>query len=610
MLGAAVDDAQADPLTGLATRDQLMARLDALLPGGPSQAARPGLILVDLDRFRAMSDGLGPLVCDKLLARVGSRLQAIVPMATLLARVSGDGFGVLLDDGSDAVATAGRLLDFLGRPYSVKGHPITISARLGIAVADGHGDDANSIFHAANLALHHAQRSGGNRLQLFNMSMRQSAERRQALENDFRAAIALQRVELLRALNSEQFKVYYQPLLSLADNRLTGFEALLRWHHPERGLVSPDEFIPLAEEFGLISLIGEWVLRTACREAATWPVPKSGVPLKLAINVSPLQLRQGETLLAAIRVALAETGLSVDRLEIELTEIALADDVGDTLHAIRALGVKLVLDDFGTGYSSLSRLHKYPFSRLKIDRSFVAGNTPATDAVARRSSEGMVRAIAALGAGLGLDTVIEGVETPRQREIARLAGCTEMQGFLVSPPVLGAALPALIARLDFVPDRSANTPDADLYTLAYFSRSATPLRRNSLAAIDDILHISRTNNGKLGITGALLFGEGYFAQVLEGPLPAVEIIFEKIGLDTRHRDITILYNRPLLRRDFSGWSMACVGAIDIHRLPDDIHGVVDDGACCETALTGQQILEFMQALIRKYDGDAQLAPAG
>ena len=445
--------ADLDPLTGLATRHRLIERLGELVDDASSGTSAPGLILLDLDRFKTMNDGLGPLVCDTLLCRVAARLRSVVPDAALHARISGDGFAVLLHDGRDATAVAARLLDFMRRPYAIGGHPITLGASLGISLAGTDGGDAWSVLHAADLALHQAQQDGHDRIRRFDPSMQQRASQRQSLENDFRAAIALQQVELKRALKSQQFEVRYQPQVSLADGRVTGFEALLRWHHPERGLVSPGRFIPLAEETGLINLLGEWVLRTACRDAAAWPVPRHGVPLGIAVNVSPLQLRDGKALLAAIRAALDESGLPVERLEIELTETALADDIGDTLAAIRALGAKLALDDFGTGYSSLSRLHRHPFTRLKIDRAFVADLGGDNDADAERAGEWMVRGIASLGLGLGLDTIIEGIETPRQREIARLAGCTEMQGYLVSHAVPAADVANLIARLNLAVER-------------------------------------------------------------------------------------------------------------------------------------------------------------
>lgn len=446
-----VDDdgstAEIDLLTGLALRRGLFERLGKLLRDAPAAGERPGLILLDLNRFKKMNDALGPLICDNLLTRAAARLRSVAPDAALLARVSGNGFAVLLHDGSEADALAVQLLDFMCRPYAVSGHAITLGACIGVSTAGCNGNDALSVFHAADVALHQAQQDGRDSVRRFEPSMHERAARHQSLENDFRAAIALQQVELERALTSDQFEVHYQPQVSLADGHITGFEALLRWRHPERGLVSPSRFIPLAEETGLINLLGEWVLRTACRDAAAWPVPNNGERLRVAVNVSPLQLRDGAALLASIDKALDETGLAPNQLEVELTESALTDDIGDTLVAIRALGVDLALDDFGKGYSSLSRLHRYPFTRLKIDRSFVADLDFNNEVSRRRAGERMVRAIASLGLGLGLDTIVEGIETPHQREVARLAGCTEMQGYLVSRPVRSTDVRGLIARL-------------------------------------------------------------------------------------------------------------------------------------------------------------------
>jgi EAL domain-containing protein (putative c-di-GMP-specific phosphodiesterase class I) len=287
--------------------------------------------------------------------------------------------------------------------------------------------------------------------------MQERALGRRSLESDFRESIGLQHVELCRALKSQQFEVHYQPQVALADGRLTGFEALLRWNHPERGLVTPDQFIPLAEETGLIDLLGEWVLRTACREAAAWPVSDTGIPLRVAVNISPLQLRERRALLDMIENAIGESGLPVGRLELELTETALAGDIGDTLSDIRTLGADLALDDFGTGYSSLSRLHCHPFNRLKIDQSFVTDLGQEGESKAHHTSEWMVRAIASLGLGLGLETVIEGIETPHQRDVARQAGCTEMQGYLVSRPVPDTDVADLVSRLAALSNRKTLT---------------------------------------------------------------------------------------------------------------------------------------------------------
>jgi len=434
-----------DTLTGLATRRGLIERLEAML--AEEAATAPALILLDLDRFKAVNDSLGLLVGDALLCRVAQRIATVAPQAALLARISGDGFALLLSDAAAAPAVAAKLLDFIGRPFAVRGHAITVGASLGVAIGGEHGNDALTLLHAADLALHQAEREGRNQVRRFEPSMQQRALVRQALETDLRAAMAMQQAELRRALVAQQFEVHYQPQVALADGRLVGFEALVRWRHPVRGLVPPDAFIPLAEEIGLIDLLGDWVLRTACRTAAGWPRLADGSGPRIAVNVSPVQLRDGRGFLTAIQRALAESGLPPERLEIEITETALAGDVTDVLAGIRRLGVALALDDFGTGYSSLGRLRHHPFSRIKIDRSFVAGLDGGTDAADRHAGAWMIRAIASLGLGLGLDTVVEGIETEAQRALAAAAGCTEMQGYLVSRPLPEAEIPGFIQRL-------------------------------------------------------------------------------------------------------------------------------------------------------------------
>jgi EAL domain-containing protein (putative c-di-GMP-specific phosphodiesterase class I) len=292
--------------------------------------------------------------------------------------------------------------------------------------------------------------------------MQEQASSRQALETDLRAALALNKLDLRKTMAVDQFEVHYQPQVMVAGRRLFGFEALARWRHPVRGMVGPDQFIPLAEEIGLIGLLGDWVMRTACRTASAWPTPQHGPPLQVAVNVSPLQLRERRALVASIADALQASGLAPHRLEVEITESALIGDALETLQAIKALGVGLSLDDFGTGYSSLSQLSHYPFDRLKIDRSFVRDLPAACDpGVGPGGSTGvpagqrvtahaqwMIQAIASLGRGLGMATIAEGVETESQADLVSRAGVSEIQGYLVSRPVPESALAALIARLD------------------------------------------------------------------------------------------------------------------------------------------------------------------
>jgi diguanylate cyclase (GGDEF)-like protein len=432
---ALTEKADVDALTKLPTRHRLMEALTDLFGNAPF--ASPALILIDRDRFKSANDGFGPDVGDALLWRVAQRLIGLTKGATMLARVSGDGFGVLLEDSGGALRMAERVLEFVSRPYAVSGHSITLGASVGLAVAPHDGIDAPALFHSADLALHEAEHDRHSSLRCFESGMQTRAFHRRFLETELRTALAMQQVELRRALLSEQFEVHYQPQVRLADRRLTGFEALLRWRHPERGLIPPSEFIPVAEEIGLIGLLGDWVLRVACRDAAQWPVPSGGTPLRIAVNVSPLQLHEGTALLNAVRCALDESCLAAETLELEITETALTSDARELLHSVKKLGCQLALDDFGTGYSSLGRLRDLPFDRIKIDRSFMRDLEEFVPEHERRSALWMIRAIASLSTGLGLTTVAEGIETKQQATLAFDAGCTEMQGFLIS-----RALPA------------------------------------------------------------------------------------------------------------------------------------------------------------------------
>jgi len=447
-----------DPLTGLCSRSTLHRLLTATLAAARTGDPLPALLALDLDRFKAINDSTGIATGDGVLSRVARRIQGAVPPSATVARISGDEFAVLLPDGGNASDVASRLLELIARPYAVNGHAMTISVSIGVALATGCDQHADGLLQAANIALHLAEAEGKNRWCAFEPWMQERASSRQALEMDLRAALAVNKVELRKAMAVEQFEVHYQPQVDAKTLQLLGFEALVRWRHPVRGMVGPDQFIPLAEEIGLIGLLGEWVLRTACRTAATWPSAPHRKPLRVAVNVSPVQLRERRALVASIADALASSGLAAGQLEIEITESALIGDALDTLQGIKALGVGLSLDDFGTGYSSLSQLAHYPFDTLKIDRSFIR-ELPTGDASPAASAPHalwMLQAISSLGAGLGMSTVAEGVETAAQAALVREAGVTVVQGYLIARPTPEAELAALIRRLDFGPPPGAS----------------------------------------------------------------------------------------------------------------------------------------------------------
>ena len=417
-----------DTLTGLANRASLNKRLTEVLASSGRDSPSVAVVCIDLDRFKTVNDTLGHAVGDALLTKVAERLRSVSREGDMVARLGGDEFAILQVDGRQpqaAEALAARLVDLIGRSYLVDDHMLNIGASVGIAVSRVHGDDADSLLQHADLALYRAKVDGRGRFRFFQQGMDAEMQVRRLLEIDLRRALAL-----------KEFELVYQPQINLDSGTLVGFEALLRWRSPTRGLVSPAEFIPLAEEIGLIASIGEWVLLTACREAASWSRPVS-----IAVNVSPMQFR-GTELAKVVTSTLAATGLLPSRLELEITEGALLDNttkVLQVLHDLKALGVRVSMDDFGTGYSSLSYLQKFPFDKIKIDQSFVRGSDDSTDANA------IVRAVAALGASLGIMTTAEGVETDEQLARMRAGGCTEVQGYLTGRPIPAGEAAALLS---------------------------------------------------------------------------------------------------------------------------------------------------------------------
>jgi len=427
---AGVPTERTDSLTGLSDRQWFRERVATMLTA-PDQTDQVAVLMIDLDRFKAINDSHGHPVGDALLQTVARRLRSAVRDGDVVSRLGGDEFAVAMPVGAAAEALGVRLVDLLSRPYLLDGHVAVISASVGVARGPQDGADTAALVRAADLALYQAKEDGRHAVRVFEQGMDTRARARHLLLDDLRRALALQ-----------QFEVHYQPQINLTSRELVGFEALVRWRHPEHGLVPPDRFIPLAEEMGLIVGIGEWVLRTACREATSW-----ARQLTVAVNVSAKQLADRDRLPRVVQAALAATGLAAQRLEVEITESALVRHEKEALHilhALRAMGVRVSMDDFGTGYSSLSQLRSFPFDKLKIDRSFVRDLSGSDEAVA------VVRAIAALGASLGMTNTAEGVETVEQEAMIRADGCTDMQGYLISRPVPAGDVAALIERFGAV----------------------------------------------------------------------------------------------------------------------------------------------------------------
>jgi diguanylate cyclase (GGDEF)-like protein len=385
---------------------------------------------LDLDNFKQVNDTMGHPVGDGLLVAVADRLSACVREVDTVARLGGDEFAIIqlgARQPDDAEVLAARIVAAFLQPFEVGGHQIMTGVSIGVAVAPGDGASYETLMRDADIALYLAKTEGGGRVRFFEAEMDSRIHIRRLLELDLQVAIS-----------RKEFELYYQPLVSLITDKIIGFEALLRWHHPVRGLVSPMDFIPVAEETGMIVTIGEWVLHTACFEAENWPDD-----ITVAVNLSPVQFKKGD-LVGTVQAALAASGLRPDRLELEITEsVFLRDTVGTltALRQLRAMGIGVALDDFGTGYSSLSYLHSFPFSKIKIDQSFVR------DLMTNHESMSIVRAVTGLGKSLGIKTIAEGVETREQLDKLRDKGCDEVQGYFFSRPRPASEVPALIEKL-------------------------------------------------------------------------------------------------------------------------------------------------------------------
>jgi len=413
--------ARHDALTQLPNRVQFldeMSSAEAAIARGDKVA----VLCIDLDHFKGVNDTLGHALGDKVLQQASARLWGATRENDVLARLGGDEYALLLrdvDKPADAAAIAERIVKVMGQPFSIEGHQVVIGASVGIAMAPQDGETADELVKNADLALYKAKNEGRSTFHFFEAGMDAAIQKRRSIEQGLRLALA-----------RNELRLVYQPLVGLAENRVTCLEALLRWDS-ERGTVSPAEFIPVAEETGLIVPIGEWVLREACQQATKWPEQ-----VRVAVNLSVVQFKN-KRLFETVEGVLRETGLKPTRLELEITEsLLLADNEPTlkTLHKLRAIGVRISMDDFGTGYSSLSYLRSFPFDKIKIDRSFMR------DLKSKGDSLAIIKAVIGLGHSLGMSTTAEGIETEEQLTAVREQGCNEVQGFLFSPPVSAAAV--------------------------------------------------------------------------------------------------------------------------------------------------------------------------
>jgi diguanylate cyclase (GGDEF)-like protein len=406
--------ARHDVLTDLPNRVLLRERLEHELKR-VKRGECLAVMCLDLDHFKSVNDTLGHPIGDELLKRVADRLRGCTREPDTVARLGGDEFAIImtqLQQPTDATSLSRRVRESISKPYQIDGHQIVTNISIGISIAPVDGMDPDILLKNADMALYGAKADGRGTYRFFEPEMDARMKARRELEMDLRKALA-----------NNEFELYYQPLVTFQNNEISALEALVRWNHPTRGMISPADFIPIAEETGLIIPLGEWVMTTACRETSKWPDH-----VKVAVNVSPAQLKS-RNFLKMVLTALSDTNMSANRLQIEITESVLMQNTFstlETLHALRKLGVQIAMDDFGTGYSSLSYLRSFPFDKIKIDRSFIQDLSNGAEPLA------IVHAVAGLAKCLHITSTAEGVETQQQFDTLQAIGCTEMQGYLFS----------------------------------------------------------------------------------------------------------------------------------------------------------------------------------
>ncbi|NML94136.1 EAL domain-containing protein [Novosphingobium olei] len=467
-----------DSLTGLSNRFRMSQSLEKILNAPQASHRACAVFLLDLDRFKQVNDTLGHPAGDALLKQVAQRLERVIGKHGRVGRLGGDEFKVILPGKTEReklAPIAAQVIEALSQPYSIDGSRVMIGASVGIALAPDDGVTSEALIRNADLALYAAKDGGRGRYHFYAPDLHSDAEERRQLEEELRDAVANGGLEL-----------YYQPVVQTATERITGFEALLRWHHPEQGFISPAKFIPIAEDTGLIATIGEWALRTACQDLAKWPTN-----VRVAVNVSPLQFAN-PSLPSIVTSALAHAQVDPQRLELEITESVFLNDDSDTeamFRALKSVGVRLALDDFGTGYSSLGYLKKAPFDKIKIDQSFVRG---ATQPGSRNGA--IIGSIVSLAEALGMETTAEGVETLDELDLIRVLGCSHVQGYIYERPLSAEA--------------AASRLTSGLIAVAQGPRSARASRQTMLrkVVLDHAGHRYHGTVRNISRTGALIEG--------------------------------------------------------------------------------------------------------
>lgn len=545
-----------DPVTNLLTRTRLITRIGSAL----NHPDRPTLkiVCIKIDQLNEYRAEAGESASNRLLQKVAKRLTDVIPKNWLVASDGASSFVVMAMDNtrheSDAnfESTMSKAKEMLGRPYLVDCEVAELTVNIGWACCEPESTTLELLRQAElSLATNTESKSGVDRAYSSDMDEKRRDERK--LEFDLRKAILL-----------NEFELHYQMQLDYTNRKISGFEALIRWKHPERGMIFPDVFIPLAEKSGLIVAMGEWVIKTACQQAMLWPQD-----IRVAVNVSPVQL-QSDNLINVVKSSLRESGLAPERLEIEITEsTAIQDETSSrqVLLALKSEGVTIALDDFGTGYASLSYLRSFPFDKLKIDQSFVRSEEN------RVENDLVLQSMFTLGKCFGMTTLAEGIETEEHQEKILGLGCDKAQGYLYSRPIPFENTFSLLEQFNNIAIETYETPQTQesatgiekstegaLFQIAYISDNATSTAPEQLSLMmDSIQRSSKRNNTLDNISGALMFNQRCFAQILEGESDVIENAFERIQSDPRHQNVQVLDFGPIEQRSFPEWAMAFVG---------------------------------------------------